>query len=91
MLTSVSSLLSVAVKRSDQKELGKRRLYLTHTSKPLSIIKEVRAGAQGRNLEAGTEAEAAEVLLPGALPWAGSLCFFIFFHLKIYLFYMSIP
>jgi hypothetical protein len=34
-----------------------------------SDVTEVRAGTQGRNLEAGMDPEAMEELLTGSLPW----------------------
>ena len=50
---------SIAVKKqSDQKQLGEERVYLIYyRSSPLM---EAKAGTQGRNLEAVTEAEAME-------------------------------
>ena len=46
---------------------------LLHVTAYSPVYKEVRAGTQGRNLEAGTEAEAS--LLTGLLSVACSACF----------------
>ncbi|ERE75254.1 hypothetical protein H671_4g12780 [Cricetulus griseus] len=66
---SVSKKLSVSIamrKHHDQKQLGKKRIYLTFPYHS-SSLKEVRTGTQARqelkqdrNLEAGADAEAVE-------------------------------
>lgn len=61
---SVCSILGscAGIKLHDQKQLGKEWVYLFHPTvlHHCSSVKEVRAGTQGRNLEAGTEAEPME-------------------------------
>jgi hypothetical protein len=50
----------VVMKHHDQKQLREERVYLAYTSTALFIIAE----SQGKNLEAGADAEAAEEWLP---------------------------
>lgn len=52
---------------------GRKCLFL-YAFQSQSHMKEVREGTQGRNLEAGIEAEAMRLLL-GLLPMACSTCF----------------
>jgi hypothetical protein len=70
-------LVSVAViKHSGQKKLGKERLYLAYTFSVQSIAEGSQENNSGRNLEAGSEAEAMEecCFLAG-FPWLGQLAF----------------
>jgi hypothetical protein len=65
-----------------KKQVGEKRVYSAFTSTLLFIIKESQDGqelTQGRNLEAGADAEAMEgrMLLTGLLPLACSACFLI--------------
>lgn len=54
-------MVSVAViKHSGQKKLGKERLYLAYTFSVQSIAEGSQENNSGRNLEAGSEAEAIE-------------------------------
>ena len=71
----VGYVSSTVIKRHDQKHHEKERPISCYSL--LSIIrKEVRAEAQGRNLEAGADAEAMEgCCLLACFPWFAQLAF----------------
>ena len=60
------------IKHCDQKQFGEVRVYVSLELH--SIRKAVRAGAQPRNLEAGTS-QAGGAVLTDMLPMACSACF----------------
>lgn len=67
----VSQFSGAVIKHQKQKQLGAESIYFMAALRLYSSPKEVRAGAQGRNLETGTDAEtmdAAYWLLP--LPYS---------------------
>lgn len=69
-------LFSVAVINTGQMQLGAETVYLTYTTQSQSIWREVRAGSQVRNLEAGSKTEAIEESCLLACP-CSVLCFLI--------------
>jgi hypothetical protein len=64
-----------------KKQVGEQRVYSAYTYVHIAIHHQRKSGQelnQGRNLEAGADAEAMEaMLLTGVLPLACSACFLI--------------
>jgi hypothetical protein len=57
-------------KHYEQKQLGEEQVYFAHSSVTSYITEKIRAGTQGRNLEARSEAEAMmECCLLACFPW----------------------
>lgn len=57
---------SVATIKYDEKHFGKERVYSTYTSSlSLFLLRKIRAGTQGQNLEAGIEAQAGGARFTG--------------------------
>lgn len=70
-------MVSVAViKHSGQKKLGEERLYLAYMCTIQSIVEGSQENNSGRNVEAGSEAEATEeCFFLAGFPWFGQLAF----------------
>jgi hypothetical protein len=75
-MRSLSYFSIVVIKYHGQKQSAEERAYFSlQFSDHIASLREVRAGTQGGNLEAGTEAEAMEGVLTGLLSVACSAWF----------------